>query len=188
MPLANSEAIVAAALITAPATNTIVLVHRRQLMDHWLARLATFLDLPASGIGRIGGGWIRRLRPESACDQPVKLPEIVTAPTWHSGVSQGFRGRGRGFLHVQTVSSFRRPPTRNGSRGSGASRRSARTAACPASGRQEANLFLEPAGRDSRICSGKPAGQTDGARLAVPGRRRAPDTAVRMSVAGTNFW
>jgi len=66
MPLANSEAIVAAALITAPATNTIVFVHRRQLMDHWLARLATFLDLPASGIGRIGGGWIRR--PSSRID------------------------------------------------------------------------------------------------------------------------
>ena len=50
------KTVVAASVIAARRTNTLVLVHRRQLMDQWIARLAAFLDLPASAIGRIGGG------------------------------------------------------------------------------------------------------------------------------------
>ena len=36
--------------------NTLVLVHRQQLLEQWVERLATFLDVPAKSIGRIGGG------------------------------------------------------------------------------------------------------------------------------------
>ena len=50
------KTVIAASVIAARGTNTLVLVHRRQLMDQWIARLGTFLDLPASAIGRIGGG------------------------------------------------------------------------------------------------------------------------------------
>ncbi len=50
------KTVVAASVIAARGTNTLVLVHRRQLMDQWLARLGAFLDLPASALGRIGGG------------------------------------------------------------------------------------------------------------------------------------
>ena len=50
------KTVVAASVIAARKVNTLVLVHRRQLMDQWTARLGTFLDLPASSIGRIGGG------------------------------------------------------------------------------------------------------------------------------------
>ena len=50
------KTVVAASVIAARGANTLVLVHRRQLMDQWLARLGAFLDLPASAIGRIGGG------------------------------------------------------------------------------------------------------------------------------------
>ena len=50
---------VAAAAIAARGANTLVLVHRRQLMDQWLARLGAFLGLPESAVGRIGGG-VRR--------------------------------------------------------------------------------------------------------------------------------
>ncbi|MYE59270.1 MAG: DEAD/DEAH box helicase [Alphaproteobacteria bacterium] len=50
------KTVVAASVIAARRTNTLVLVHRRQLMEQWIARLAAFLDLPASAIGRIGGG------------------------------------------------------------------------------------------------------------------------------------
>ena len=50
------KTVVAASVIAARGTNTLVLVHRRQLMEQWIARLGTFLDLPASTIGRIGGG------------------------------------------------------------------------------------------------------------------------------------
>ena len=50
------KTVVAASVIAARKANTLVLVHRRHLMDQWIARLGTFLDLPASSIGRIGGG------------------------------------------------------------------------------------------------------------------------------------
>ncbi len=50
------KTVVAASVIAARSTNTLVLVHRRQLMEQWIARLGTFLDLPASAIGKIGGG------------------------------------------------------------------------------------------------------------------------------------
>jgi len=36
--------------------NTLILVHRKQLLEQWIERLSTFLDIPAKAIGRIGGG------------------------------------------------------------------------------------------------------------------------------------
>ena len=53
---AFGKTVVAIAAIAARKTNTLVLVHRRQLMEQWIARLNAFLDLPESSIGRIGGG------------------------------------------------------------------------------------------------------------------------------------
>ena len=53
---AFGKTVVAASLLASRNANTLVLVHRRQLMDQWTARLDAFLDLPASAIGRIGGG------------------------------------------------------------------------------------------------------------------------------------
>lgn len=53
---AFGKTVVAAWLIAQRGVNTLVLVHRRQLLDQWVERLATFLDLPAKSIGRIGGG------------------------------------------------------------------------------------------------------------------------------------
>ena len=53
---AFGKTVVAASLLAARKTNTLVLVHRRQLMDQWAARLGAFLDLPASAIGRVGAG------------------------------------------------------------------------------------------------------------------------------------
>ncbi|MEI8241111.1 MAG: DEAD/DEAH box helicase family protein, partial [Actinomycetota bacterium] len=53
---AFGKTVVAAWLIASRGVNTLVLVHRRQLMEQWVERLATFLDVPAKAIGRIGGG------------------------------------------------------------------------------------------------------------------------------------
>ncbi|MDE0387545.1 MAG: DEAD/DEAH box helicase family protein [Rhodospirillales bacterium] len=50
------KTVVAASIIAARKANTLVLVHRNQLMDQWAARLGAFLDLPEDAIGRIGGG------------------------------------------------------------------------------------------------------------------------------------
>ncbi|MEN6459757.1 MAG: DEAD/DEAH box helicase family protein [Syntrophomonas sp.] len=53
---AFGKTIVAAAIIAARKTNTLVLVHRRQLMDQWKARLETFLNISSDDFGIIGGG------------------------------------------------------------------------------------------------------------------------------------
>ena len=53
---AFGKTVVAAALIAKRARNTLVLVHRRQLMVQWVERLKTFLNIDPKEIGIIGGG------------------------------------------------------------------------------------------------------------------------------------
>jgi superfamily II DNA or RNA helicase len=65
---AFGKTVVAAWLIAARKVNTLVLVHRRQLLDQWRERLATFLNMPIKSIGQIGGG---RRRPGSLVDVAV---------------------------------------------------------------------------------------------------------------------
>ena len=45
--------------IASRARSTLVLVHRKLLLDQWVAQLGLFLGVPAAEIGRIGGG-VRR--------------------------------------------------------------------------------------------------------------------------------
>lgn len=65
---AFGKTVVAAWIIAERGVNTLVLVHRRQLVDQWIERLATFLGLPVKSIGRIGGG---RRRPSGLLDVAV---------------------------------------------------------------------------------------------------------------------
>jgi superfamily II DNA or RNA helicase len=57
---AFGKTVAAAYLIAARKTNTLVLVHRSQLLDQWRERLAAFLDLPIDRIGQISGGKSKR--------------------------------------------------------------------------------------------------------------------------------
>jgi superfamily II DNA or RNA helicase/very-short-patch-repair endonuclease len=65
---AFGKTVVAAWLIAQRGVSTLVLVHRRQLLDQWIDRLATFLGIPAKSIGRIGGG---RSRPTGMLDVAI---------------------------------------------------------------------------------------------------------------------
>ena len=65
---AFGKTVVAAWLIAARKVNALVLVHRRQLLDQWRERLATFLNLPIKSIGQIGGG---KKRPTGTVDVAV---------------------------------------------------------------------------------------------------------------------
>jgi len=56
---AFGKTVVAAWLIAKRGVNTLVLVHRRQLVDQWIERLSTFLGLSKKEIGQIGGGKTR---------------------------------------------------------------------------------------------------------------------------------
>ena len=53
---AFGKTVLAAWLVAARKVSTLVLVHRQQLLEQWIERLASFLDLPATAIGRLGGG------------------------------------------------------------------------------------------------------------------------------------
>jgi superfamily II DNA or RNA helicase len=53
---AFGKTVVAAYLMAARRVNTLVLVHRKHLLDMWVDRLSRFLGLAPDQIGRIGGG------------------------------------------------------------------------------------------------------------------------------------
>ncbi len=55
-PTAFGKTVIAAWLIANRKVNTLVLVHRRQLMDQWRERLALFLGRPLEEIGQMSGG------------------------------------------------------------------------------------------------------------------------------------
>ena len=65
---AFGKTVIAAWLIAERGVNSLVLVHRRQLLEQWIERLAAFLGVPARTIGRIGGG---RSRPNGQLDVAV---------------------------------------------------------------------------------------------------------------------
>ena len=62
---AFGKTVVGARMIAARAVNTLVLVHRRQLVDQWRERLRTFLSVDDKDIGTIGGG---KRRPSGRID------------------------------------------------------------------------------------------------------------------------
>lgn len=58
---AFGKTVLAAWLIAERGVNTLILVHRQQLMTQWVERLSQFLDFQEKFIGRLGGGR-RKLR------------------------------------------------------------------------------------------------------------------------------
>jgi len=53
---AFGKTVIAAYMIAERGVNTLVLVHRRQLLDQWVSRLSSFFGLDPKNIGQIGGG------------------------------------------------------------------------------------------------------------------------------------
>lgn len=53
---AFGKTVIGAWLIAHRGVNALVVVNRRQLLEQWVERLASFLALPTKEIGRIGGG------------------------------------------------------------------------------------------------------------------------------------
>ncbi len=53
---AFGKTVVAAWLVASRGVNTLVLVHRQQLLEQWVERLSQFLGTPTKSIGVLGGG------------------------------------------------------------------------------------------------------------------------------------
>lgn len=64
-PPGAGKTVVGAYLVAARGRGTLVLVHRKPLLDQWVAQLSVFLGVPPSEIGQIGGG---RKRPNGRLD------------------------------------------------------------------------------------------------------------------------
>jgi superfamily II DNA or RNA helicase len=56
VPTAFGKTVIAIYILAARRVNTLILVHRRQLLDQWLERLSTFLKLDSKCFGQIYGG------------------------------------------------------------------------------------------------------------------------------------
>jgi superfamily II DNA or RNA helicase len=54
-PPGSGKTIVGIDLIAERAVNTLILVHRRPLMEQWIKRMSEFLDIPIDSIGFVGG-------------------------------------------------------------------------------------------------------------------------------------
>jgi len=65
---AFGKTVVAAWLIAKRRVNTLIVVHRAQLLEQWVERLKSFLELPEAAIGTIGGG---RKKPTGRLDVAV---------------------------------------------------------------------------------------------------------------------
>ena len=50
------KTVLATSLIATRGLSTLVLVHRKPLVEQWVERISEFLDIPSKAIGRIGGG------------------------------------------------------------------------------------------------------------------------------------
>ncbi|MBI4824940.1 MAG: DEAD/DEAH box helicase family protein [Nitrospirae bacterium] len=55
-PPGIGKTVIGIKLIAARGVNTLVLVHRKPLLEQWRAQIATFLNIPIGSIGQIGGG------------------------------------------------------------------------------------------------------------------------------------
>lgn len=55
-PTAFGKTVVAAAVLAKRGVNTLILVHRQQLIDQWKERIHSFLDISGKSIGQIGAG------------------------------------------------------------------------------------------------------------------------------------
>jgi superfamily II DNA or RNA helicase len=52
----SGKTVMALALVAQRKQPTLIIVHTKELMDQWIERIATFLEVPAKEIGRIGAG------------------------------------------------------------------------------------------------------------------------------------
>jgi superfamily II DNA or RNA helicase len=64
-PPGSGKTVMGASVVAARGINTLILVHRRPLLEQWVNQLALFLGLDPARIGMVGGG---KTRPNGALD------------------------------------------------------------------------------------------------------------------------
>ena len=75
---AFGKTIIGIYLISQRCVNTLILVHRKQLLDQWISRLKAFLEIPEDAIGQISGGkWTPTFKIDVATIQSLRKKGIV---------------------------------------------------------------------------------------------------------------
>ncbi len=129
-PPGVGKTVVGISVIAARNRSTLVLVHRKPLLDQWVAQLSLFLGLPPKAIGVIGGGkrtptgrvdvaMIQSLVRDGVVDDVVASYGHVVVDECHHLPAASFRarvGRSEGALRDRsdrdTVPAGRPPPDR----------------------------------------------------------------------------
>ncbi len=83
-PTAFGKTVTAAALIARCPVSTLILVHRTELLNQWLERLTTFLDVSKSDLGIVGGG---KNKPTGVIDVAV-MQSLVRKENLHELLSR----------------------------------------------------------------------------------------------------
>jgi superfamily II DNA or RNA helicase len=83
-PPGAGKTVMGAAIVAARRVNTLVLVHRRPLLDQWINQLALFLGIDPIEIGRIGGG---KNRPTGTIDVAM-MQSLVREGAVNEGVGE----------------------------------------------------------------------------------------------------
>ena len=102
-PPGAGKTVMGASMVAARGVNTLVLVHRRPLLEQWVNQLALFLGIDPNQIGRIGGG---KIRPNGTLDVAMTLrrANILT------GYRHVCRRRGCGHAELAPHDDVRRCP------------------------------------------------------------------------------
>ena len=98
---AFGKTIVAISVIAQRKANTLILVNRRQLQAQWIARIASFFNIPEKDIGKIGGGsgrWTGKIDValmQSLCRKGVVDPRVkeygqIIVDECHSVAAESF--------------------------------------------------------------------------------------------------
>lgn len=94
-PTAFGKTVTAAALIARRGVNTLILVHRTELLKQWKERLQLFLNIEKDGVGTMGGGKIKPTgiidiavmqtltRREALCDQLDRYGQVIVDECHH---------------------------------------------------------------------------------------------------------
>ena len=102
-PPGVGKTVIATALIAGRKRSTLILVHRRHLLDQWRAQLSLFLGIEPTAVGQIGGGGGKASKPNGLLD--IAMVQALVTP---NAVDDAVAGYGQVIVdechHASSVS------------------------------------------------------------------------------------
>lgn len=89
-PPGMGKTVIGISLIAGRRTNTLILVHRKPLLEQWCDQIGTFLEISSSEVGQIGGGK----------DKPTNVIDVAMIQTLVKKGDVDTRVKGYGYIIV----------------------------------------------------------------------------------------